>query len=153
MREILYLAMLALHAAHVAEESRGRFWVHERLGRRRFLIVNGLLFVPPVVFFRAGLCRGRPWACRGAQAYAALMALNGVAHAAVLALTRRYVGGAAGAVTGLGLAVLGPLLLRALRVQRAAVTATGNARSAWESARWTGGAGGADRRQPAVGGW
>jgi hypothetical protein len=112
--KIAYLGLLAFHAAHVAEEVLGRFFIRQRLGLVLFLVVNGILFglaLTLYYFWR----RGRRWAALLSALYAGFMVLNGVGHNIMTLATGRYFEGYAGGFSGIGLAVSGSVLLSRLR--------------------------------------
>ena len=108
-----YLSMLALHAAHVVEELLAGFRVAERLGARRFVLLNACLFAVPAGLY-VGLLRDSQRACRLGRVYAGFMVFHGFQHNLLTILTRRYRHGFAGGLTGIGLVLTGIPLLRRL---------------------------------------
>lgn len=111
---LLFLLLLAVHIAHVFEEVWGRFQPLERIfGLGWFLLLNWIFLAAPMTVFFFILMRRRPAYVLGAI-YAALMALNGLGHNIALAVTGRYFGGFAGAVSGVPMIILALLLLWAL---------------------------------------
>ncbi|MBN1533757.1 MAG: hypothetical protein JXA20_13895 [Spirochaetes bacterium] len=118
----LFLAVLALHVAHMFEEVWGRFWLMDAVfGPGWYLAINWLLFCVPVALFYFVL-RGRRWAHHLGMAYAGLMALNGVGHNAATIVTGRYFGGFAGGVSGIGLLLAGVPLVYCLWRERPAAS-------------------------------
>lgn len=106
----LYFLLLLVHFAHVLEEVWGHFFIMGAIfGEGWFMAVNWALFSVPMVFFYF-LLVGKKWAYWCGMGYAALMALNGLAHNLGWLVTGRYFGFAAGAVTGWALMVVGGAL-------------------------------------------
>src|SRR5512136_3188111 len=112
--KIAYLSLLAFHAAHVAEEVLGRFFIMQRLGLVLFLVVNGFLFGLALTLYSFWR-RGRRRAGLLSALYAGFMVLNGVGHNIMTLATGRYFEGYAGGFSGIGLAVSGLVLLSLLR--------------------------------------
>jgi hypothetical protein len=113
----LYLAMLAVHVAHVFEEIWAEFRVVEILGLGGFLIANWVLWCIPAAIFLFML-RGHQWAYQLGIAYAAIMVANGIGHNLMTLLTGQYFGGFAGGFTGIGLIVDGIILIMALQREK-----------------------------------
>jgi hypothetical protein len=114
----LFLALLAVHVAHVFEEVWGRFQPLERIfGLGWFLILNWVLLAAPMTIFLFILLKKRPAYILG-MIYAGLMAVNGLGHNIGLAATGRYFGGFAGSISGIPMIILGAMLLRALLEER-----------------------------------
>ncbi|MCX6561853.1 MAG: hypothetical protein NTZ26_15240 [Candidatus Aminicenantes bacterium] len=114
----LFLALLAVHAAHVFEEVWGRFQPIERVfGLGWFLALNWVFLAAPMTIFLFILLKKRPAYTLG-MFYAGLMTLNGLGHNIALAATGRYFGGFAGSVSGIPMIILGAMLLRALLDER-----------------------------------
>ena|SRR5579872_1384035 len=110
-----YLLMLAVHVAHVFEETWGRFWLIDSFfGLGWFLALNWLFFCIPMTLFFFVL-REKKWAYRLSIVYACLMIFNGLGHNIATIATGRYFGGFAGGFTGIGLAVIGPAMIYYLR--------------------------------------
>jgi hypothetical protein len=125
---LLFLALLAVHIAHVFEEVWGRFQPIERVfGLGWFLALNWVLLAAPMTVFLFVLMKKRPAYLLG-MVYAGAMAVNGLGHNIALAATGRYFGGFAGGISGIPMIILGLMLLRALLEERKALVARRKAR-------------------------
>ncbi len=111
---LFYLLLLLAHIAHVFEEVWGEFVAIGVLGSvGRFLVLNGVIFCIPVVFFYF-ILREKRWAYIAGMFYAAIMILNGLGHNIMTIVTGKYFGAFAGGFTGIALIIIGLFLLRAL---------------------------------------
>jgi hypothetical protein len=111
----LFGLLLVAHAAHVAEEAWGGFWLIDAvLGMRWFLVFNALGWIVALTLF-LGVRRGMRGAYVLAIAYSLFMALQGVGHNLTWLVTGRYFGGFAGGISGLALLGVGIPLALALR--------------------------------------
>jgi hypothetical protein len=101
-----YLLLLFFHVAHVFEETWGHFWIMDRMGEGRYLVINLVLFSIPLVFFYLILAKKRIGYILGII-YAVFMVLNGLGHNAAVIATGAYFGGFAGSFSGIGLILVG----------------------------------------------
>jgi len=115
---LFYLLLLLFTVGHMFEEAWGRFWIANSLGLGWFLLINWLLLCIPVAIFFFILMDKR-WAYYTGIVYALFMTFNGAGHILLTLVTGRYFDFAAGAVSGIGLVILGPivtyLLIRIVR--------------------------------------
>ncbi len=106
---LFYLLLLLFTVGHMFEEEWGRFWIANALGLGWFLLVNWLLLWIPVTIFFFILMEKR-WAYYLGIVYAVFMTFNGAGHITLTLVTGKYFDFAAGAVSGVGLVVLGPIV-------------------------------------------
>jgi len=101
----LFLAMLAVHFAHVLEEGWAVFLLVLVFGQPLFYIINTLLYCLVLMLFYFVLAERR-WAYVVSAIYAAFMGFQGTAHTALTLVTRSYFYGFDGLMTGLPLLVV-----------------------------------------------
>jgi hypothetical protein len=110
----LYLVLIVLHVAHIFEEAWGHFFMIEILNSLGwFLIINWIIIACVALIFFFYL-QGKRWSIYAGIVYASAMWINGLVHLAATAFTGRYLHGFAGAVSGCGLLVVAPFLVRSL---------------------------------------
>jgi len=113
--------MLIGHIAHVSEEVWGRFWILNKIGLVKYLVINLGLFCIPVVLFYFVL-NNKKWAYKLSIVYAAFMGLQGIGHNAATIITGRYFDGFAGGYSGIGLLIISIFviyyLIKVLRSER-----------------------------------
>jgi hypothetical protein len=98
--------MIMNHVAHVFEEILGRFWLLNKLGLAKYLVINLVLFCIPLILLYFVL-NGKLWAYKFSIAYAGFMAIQGIGHNVATIITGRYYDGFAGGFTGIGLIIIG----------------------------------------------
>jgi hypothetical protein len=106
---LAYLLLLLFTVAHMFEEAWGGFWISKVLGLGWFLAGNWLLLCIPFTFLYFILLEKR-WAYYASVLYGAFMTLNGAGHIILTLVTGRYFDYAAGAVSGIALIIVGPVL-------------------------------------------
>ena len=111
----LYLLMLILHQAHVFEEVWGYSWIVNLFNSvGKFLAINWVLYSISVIILYF-ILQKRIAGYQLGMLYSLLMILSGVLHITGYLVTSRYFGGFAGALSSLGIILIGIPLFISLR--------------------------------------